>query len=119
MIVWQTERWTLQNAYSTCSRTVIAHYRDEDGMEWTVVCAHFHHDPGPRRKQWTRLMNALQRTTTRNVILLADHNSILDETLDVRESEAAPQNDSYYRQITREARTKEKESYDAVGITDV
>ena len=119
MILWQTERWTLRNAYSTCSRTVIAHYGDEDGMEWTVVCAHFHHDPGPRRKQWTRLTNALQRTMTQNVIMLVDHNSILDETLDVRESEATPQTNSYYRQITRDARTKEKEACDAVGITDV
>ena len=55
----------------------------------------------------------------KNIVLLADHNSILDKTLDVRESETASQSNSYYRQITREARTKEKESYDTIGISDV
>ena len=119
MILWQKDKWTLLNSYSTCSRTVLAQYRDEDGMEWTIICAHFHHDPGPRRKQWTRLANALEKSKMKNIVLLADHNSILDETLDVRETETAPQSNIYYNQIASEARTKEKESYDAIGITDV
>ena len=49
---------------------------------------------------------------------MADHNSTLDETLDVRDSETMSQSNSYYRQITREARVKEREAYESVGITD-
>ena len=43
---------------------------------------------------------------------------LLDETLDVWESETMSQFNSYYTQITREARVKEREAYESVGITD-
>ena len=119
MILWLKDRWKLVNSYSTCSRMLIAQFEDEDGMEWTIVCAHFHHDPGPRKKQWARLVRAMDKHKVKNIIMLADHNSILDETLDAKESEVSTQANSYYRQITREARIKEKEAYEAIGVTDV
>ena len=60
MVLWQKHRWTLQNSYSSCPRTIIASFHDEDAREWTMISAHFHHDPAPRKKQWAKMVAALE-----------------------------------------------------------
>ena len=80
--MWQHDRWTLRTSYASDARTLVCEFEAENGATWTVVSAHFQHDPGPRRKQWARLVATLQHTEATNVVLLADHNSVLHETLD-------------------------------------
>ena len=59
VLMWQHDGWTLRTSYASDARTVVCEFEDEDGATWTVVSAHFHHDPRPRRKQWARLVAAL------------------------------------------------------------
>ena len=114
LIMWQHTRWTLRTSYSSDARTLIC--EDEDGGEWTAVSAHFHHDPGPRRKQWARLVAALHDSETANIVLLADYNSVLHEMLDSVTPMQEMGEDTYYRTATRTARTKEQEAYGALHL---
>ena len=50
LIMWQHGRWTLRKSYSLDARTLICQFEDEAGGEWTMVSAHFHHDPGAQTK---------------------------------------------------------------------
>uniref|UniRef100_A0A7S1N8S7 Endonuclease/exonuclease/phosphatase domain-containing protein n=1 Tax=Eutreptiella gymnastica TaxID=73025 RepID=A0A7S1N8S7_9EUGL len=119
LTMWQHSRWTLKNSYSTDSRVLVCHFDDEDGGEWTVVTAHFHHDPAPRKKQWARLVATLQMMEAKKVVVLADHNSVLHETLDSTSPMEETGEDTYYRTATRTARQKEQEAYGALDLLDV
>ena len=120
MVLWKEAQYKQVTAYSTCSRTLVVVLEDEEGQQWTIVSAHFHHDPGPRRKQWKRLVKALAGTRPRNIVMLADHNSILDETLDSKDpaKESTADATTAYRRTTQLAREVELDSYMEIGLMD-
>ena len=118
LIMWQHDRWTLRTSYSTDARTLICEFEDEDGATWTAISVHFHHDPAPRRKQWARLVAALQDTEATNIVLMADHNSVLHETLDSINPLQESGEDTHHRTGTKMARLKEQEAYGALQLMD-
>ena len=111
LIMWLHDRWTLRTSYSTDARTLICEFEDEDGATWTAISVHFHHDPAPRRKEWARLVAALQDTEATNIVLMADHNSVLHETLDSINPLQESGEDTHHRTGTKMARLREQEAY--------
>ena len=50
MVLRKAGRYKQTSAYSTCARTLVVVWEDEEGQVWTMAIAHLHHDPDPRRK---------------------------------------------------------------------
>ena len=69
------------------------------------------HAAGKRRKQWRRLVRALEMAGQGRVLVLGDHSSILDKELDMATNAAE------VPEIIR-ARTEEKEAHSQLGIVD-
>ena len=77
---WRKHKFNTVAKYEMEQRPTIL--QDDDGVQWTIVNVHFHNDAGPRRLQWTMIKQTVPPIHKGNLILLADHNSVLDKNLD-------------------------------------
>ena len=63
-------------------RVLVTILQDDNGVQWTVVNAHFHNDAGQRKLQWTMIRAKVPNIQKGNLVMLADHSSVLDKNLD-------------------------------------
>ena len=79
---WRKDKFKLVAKYEMEQRVLQTILQDDDGVQWTVVNVHFHNDAGQRRLQWTLIKDKIPNIQKGNLIMLADHNSVLDKNLD-------------------------------------
>ena len=73
-IFWNKE-WTCVSAMSFSPRIMVVQLRNADGLEISVVGAHFHHEPSKRLAQYELLRKQSNYINLgRHCVLLADHN---------------------------------------------
>ena len=79
---WRKDKFKLVAKYEMEQRVLQTILQDDDGVQWTVVNVHFHNGAGQRRLQWTLIKDKIPNIQKGNLIMLADHNSVLDKNLD-------------------------------------
>ena len=79
---WSKE-WTCTSAMSFSPRIMVVHLMNADGLEISVVGAHFHHEPNKRLTQYELLRKQSHYIRlTQHSVLLADHNSVMAPGVD-------------------------------------
>ena len=79
---WRKNKFKMVAKYESGQRVLVTVLQDDDGVHWTVMNVHFHNDTRPRRLQWTMIKKKVPQVQKGNLIMLADHNSVLDKNLD-------------------------------------
>ena len=79
---WRKDKFNLVAKYEMEQRVLVTIMQDDDGVQWTVVNVHFHNNAGQRRLQWTMIKDTVPNIQKGNLVMLADHNSVLDKNLD-------------------------------------
>ena len=75
--------WTCVSAMSFSPRVMVVHLRNADGLEISVVGAHFRHEPSKRLAQYELLRKQSKYINLgRHCVLLADHNSVMAPGVD-------------------------------------
>ena len=112
MTFWKKTTFKLVAKYEMEQRVLVTILQDDDGVQWTVVNAHFHNDAGQRRLQWTMIQDKVPNIQKGNLVMLADHNLVMDRNLDQHpavEVEAGH---------TAKAREREQEAYMELQLLD-
>ena len=86
--------------------------QDDDGVQWTVVKVHFHNDAAQQREQWSMIRDKIPNIQKGNLVMLADHNSVLDKNLD---QHPAPEVEAGHK---TKAREREQEAYMELQLLD-
>ena len=102
----------MTNSFSISQRLLVTEIMNPEGTPLTVLTGHFHHDPKIRTSQW-RTVRRLASRHLPNLILLADHNSVLVPGCDT----FLPPNPKELPNIVR-SREVETEALAALGIVD-
>ena len=79
---WKKDKFKYIKHQQLEQRILLTILQDDDGVKWTIINAHFHNDAGPRKQQWDKVVTEVPKIAQGNVVLLADHNSVLDTALD-------------------------------------
>ena len=79
---WRKDKFNVVAKYELEQRVLVTVLQVDDGVQWTVVNAHLHNDAGPRRLQWTMIKEKVPQIQKGNLVMRADHNSVLDKNLD-------------------------------------
>ena len=82
-LFWETKTWSCTSAISLSPRILSANLCSDTGLHISVIAAHFHHKPSLRLGQFEELREQIPTLGLHpNVVLLADHNSVIVPGID-------------------------------------
>ena len=77
-VAWNTTKWPkLVLSFAIEPRIIMAELANPDGQTIVVLSCHFSHVPSLRKAQWAKLHKARHLFQGKQVLMLADHNSLV------------------------------------------